>query len=1285
MNKHFPCKIKCDVSRQIKSPQKAGFALIATIAVMALMAVTALAMLSLSTVEVRSSNHGDAMSEARANARMALMIAIGELQKAAGPDTRVTAEGDIDDSPGQGKNHWMGVWSSADETTGTTPKKAGEFIGWMVSKPSSTTADYTNINGQNLIDSSLSNGLPNYVTLVGDGSADISTNPEDEVIVPKVEIVDTTNDISTGHYAYWIGDEGVKARIDLQTSDDRDDRLATMGTQRSAFEVMTEIKDSKQNLEVDDPKIVKLISSQSVAHVSSQEVGKSHFHDISSHSLGIATTTRDPSSQYGTGKTAVVDNGGLKIDLSLLFEKSDSDFEDLEPDNYTAYNYENAPFGSAGTRDVGLIFTVDNVSNGNSTEGLIYGPTMDMLRTYYRLYKDVENKDSSPTLSSAFPFYPNASEYNNDLADTGYMNADRIGYRNQDTNTHKISKKSNTSYEVTRNTKPNVSPYINRVLYYFSVITEPTSTPPDQAGAWSRISKVVVTPIVILHNPYDVSIDCPDMAYSPGFGSSRMYILLEDPNPNDLHTKFKVDGTLGKLVKKNKSLDLDNDKYVTNGNLGEATLKIPAIKYKPGEIKLFIPNGLKALQNEHELVELSSGANIDGGFYYELKPASRSYANLMATDLPGPGEAGYNEDKYGNWDENDAFNHSQYIRDDFALQLYGCYGGYLIQRLDMYNGSDRDRVYTSRGVWLEGRSTGSVVKSLADCCKNAPKRFAIDYETGEDEVGQPTNYYDFYTKPFEYEIPANYTASTTSSETAYGFPTYVLNNPLCVSDCGVDIRNSADVEIQASPGSSAYSPYKSSHADYCELDELPNRLMNILAPQGGTTTWGGGMNDEGQTTVTALSIPTAPLISIGSLQHANLYDQGNQPALVIGNSFPNLHIGSIANTFEEREYTDNKGYLHNYVPFDAAFHTNEAIWDYYFFSSISPKSTDSSYNSSSAKSDEDIELAISDWIDGNSPIANERITFISNGETSSDIKTALNDPDAYKYASAYMGIKGSFNINSTSVEAWKAILSGYRGQTISINPEGNINDLDVAETSLIPRNHLSLQEGIESPSPTDDEAWVAFSQLSDDKITELAEAIVSEIKDVMKENASRNKGSSSSSSVPILSLADFVNRMPDSSRPEYQTCGLLQRALRKAGTNDSLNRKSEGRTKSFTTESVTSNARKYVVKLPEEFPELDAASSSSFILQSDILQAIGSHISARSDTFKIRAYGDSVDRNGTIIAEAWCEAIIQRTPAPVVPLATTGLGKWTPDTSNATNYGRKMNVISFKWLSRNEI
>ena len=70
-----------------------GFALIVTISLMVLLMVIGLGLLTLSAISMRSQRIGSAQSVARANARLALLIAIGDLQKHAGPDQRVTATG----------------------------------------------------------------------------------------------------------------------------------------------------------------------------------------------------------------------------------------------------------------------------------------------------------------------------------------------------------------------------------------------------------------------------------------------------------------------------------------------------------------------------------------------------------------------------------------------------------------------------------------------------------------------------------------------------------------------------------------------------------------------------------------------------------------------------------------------------------------------------------------------------------------------------------------------------------------------------------------------------------------------------------------------------------------------------------------------------------------------------------------------------------------------------------------------------------------------------------------
>lgn len=86
----------------------------------------------------------------------------------------------------------------------------------------------------------------------------------------------------------------------------------------------------------------------------------------------------------------------------------------------------------------------------------------------------------------------------------------------------------------------------------------------------------------------------------------------------------------------------------------------------------------------------------------------------------------------------------------------------------------------------------------------------------------------------------------------------------------------------------------------------------------------------------------------------------------------------------------------------------------------------------------------------------------------------------------------------------------------------------------------------------------------------------------------------------------------------------------------------------------------------------------------------------RDDTFRIRAYGESRDANDKVIATAYCEAIMQRFPeymdprnedhVPVRELDSQGEFINNPAlTKTNAKYGRQFKMISFRWLSKEEI
>ena len=99
-------------------------------------------------------------------------------------------------------------------------------------------------------------------------------------------------------------------------------------------------------------------------------------------------------------------------------------------------------------------------------------------------------------------------------------------------------------------------------------------------------------------------------------------------------------------------------------------------------------------------------------------------------------------------------------------------------------------------------------------------------------------------------------------------------------------------------------------------------------------------------------------------------------------------------------------------------------------------------------------------------------------------------------------------------------------------------------------------------------------------------------------------------------------------------------------------------------------------------PSCKAWGAPGYLTQADILQVIGPALSARSDTFVIRTYGDALDAAGKVQAQAWCEAVVQRVPQPLSPDAS-GLNSSLAGKTN--DFGRRFVITSFRWLSPGEL
>ena len=173
--------------RATNPSQRAGFALVVALSIMALALLLLLSMSTLVRVESAAASTQRNTLQAKETARLALMLAIGELQQFAGHDARVTARAEIlgDGNYDPAARCWTGVWNTSDP--GAEPN-------WLVSGSHPP----------------LGNQPDELIQLVGPGSAgnDISQH----VAAPAVKVLNAQGRVCA-KFAWWVSDEGVKASV----------------------------------------------------------------------------------------------------------------------------------------------------------------------------------------------------------------------------------------------------------------------------------------------------------------------------------------------------------------------------------------------------------------------------------------------------------------------------------------------------------------------------------------------------------------------------------------------------------------------------------------------------------------------------------------------------------------------------------------------------------------------------------------------------------------------------------------------------------------------------------------------------------------------------------------------------------------------------------------------------------------------------------------------------------------------------------------------------------------
>lgn len=230
------------------------------------------------------------------------------------------------------------------------------------------------------------------------------------------------------------------------------------------------------------------------------------------------------------------------------------------------------------------------------------------------------------------------------------------------------------------------------------------------------------------------------------------------------------------------------------------------------------------------------------------------------------------------------------------------------------------------------------------------------------------------------------------------------------------------------------------------------------------------------------------------------------------------------------------------------------------------------------------------------------------------------------HAAKHLMQRGAFNINSTSVPAWSAVLGGVRIPAWSYNPAA-------PATAAVDNAFFRLPNGAQelAANPTlntvADQHARGARVLTNTEVTQLATAVVAALKTRAR---------------PYPTLAAFVND------------GVLANAIAAVPTiNTGL-----------------------------------SAYAPGWLSQADILTAIAPFITPRSDTFLVRAYGDVQNpATGAVDGRVWCEALVQRLPDLTLPVTGTTDAAVDPLAPAPAKYpfGRRFKIVSFRWLSPSDI
>lgn len=1234
-------------SLKYRNLKKSGFALIATIIVMSLLMLVALAMLSVSSVETRSSGVNRHLIAAQANARMALLVAIGELQESVGPDQRVTAQANIlsSDEASEGRAHWVGVWDTRNYDPTNPDEKT--FVRWLVSSndgDASKAIEYV----------SSAAGSDEHVIFEG-------SDEGSSVKVPKVEITSTSDVVGKGYYAYWVEDEGVKADLGWNEGGfDGDERKqsarlsATSGPDYEVFEgpfkdkVTYPIESETSNDWLEN--MLKANSYADMGLVMSDDATqmawlKQHRHDVTLHSRGVLSDVK---------------SGGLRRDLSLAFEM-DGQVDVSAVEQPTLFNQQVNEFvGSGDTNDDPLSSPQkpnglavyerflwrdfnggtkpysSDISNDDNYWGenvVMRGPNWWAMRDFANLYKRLSGTAGDYTMN-ARAYYPNRSSEN--IAYSDYFSHFR---ESQTWDAEVGNNDSGNSFKSTINTNALGTYYLYRpAAANYAPVNLGTSflvglKAMNESGVGADATAelaVTLDPLFYFWNPYNRKIRCENIAVVFGNGVPGRVVFDVEEN--------------GATSSKDVSLFSLLNANISNRIEGKILFLIKGpFTLEPGEVVIASPKAITAGGTGSGEAVLGYATNNDSGIIMTEIEGSNDSKTPLRLSLDAEISFAYLRS-----DTNDGSSGNEVRHDmDTNLPLGNVSAEELVA--DMTKLGEQTQ-HNLQVLWSGSSGPSAYVNDAGDS-KSSGK---VRTESMNNMLGKKVIFgaHALLIKP-----------ASAGAPNANPFEMFARFNP-------APMLMKRDTYVQSYPNQ--IYRHVTANTEFNVRDEMG---IDFSGSERGTF-WGLSYQNTGSTSVPMSNIPSSPLLSLADFAHANLSINGTDPFHATGNSWSNTMVEPIS-PFGEMTAKGTQG---NPTAQDFSWLINDSLFDRYFLSGIAPEFTIEStgYNATGSLSES---LTAFYGVDSSLAKASPVLeAYLPPGKMASEIITELTpnatNSDGYKRLGAYSMIKGSFNVNSTSVSAWTAFLRANRGLDVEYAGGGATNT-DNSNTPF-PSSAAPVD-----PAAGAQPEWSGFSRLTDAQIDGLAERIVEQVK---------LRG-------PFMSISDFVNHSVGPINDETSYVGAIQAAIEKEAAADGSGINASSRAASANSAATDELAAEGSVSYPTNYiphagPSNGRRSTTGIpgdITQADILRPLAPRLSARSDTFRIRAYGEVQDSSGNVIASATCEAVVQRLPEY---LDSSTNDPWD-DNDDLTSprplgvinerFGRRLKINSFRWLNPKEI